>query len=83
MSADNVEAQAADWLARRDGPDWTADAQAQLEAWLAQDTRHRVALLRLQSAWTEAGRLEALGAGLRPGTVPARGFWPGAGPGHD
>lgn len=79
MSAESLEAQAAAWLARRDGPDWSPAEQARLEAWLAQDTRHRVAWLRLQSAWTEAGRLEALGAGLPTGTVPARGFWPGAG----
>lgn len=79
MSADAVEAQAAAWLARRDGPDWSPADQARLDAWLAQDIRHRVALLRLQAAWAEAGRLEALGAGLPAGTVPPRGFWPQAG----
>src|SRR5690606_17818857 len=36
---------------------------------------HRVSLLRLQSAWAEAGRLQALAAGLRERGVPARGRW--------
>jgi len=70
-----IEAAAADWLARRDGPGWSQADAARLEAWLAQATLHRVALLRLQAAWAEAGRLQALGAGLREGGVPARGTW--------
>ncbi len=41
------------------------------------DTAHRVALLRLQSAWNEAGRLQALAAGLPEGEVPPRHQWAG------
>ncbi|MGY1411120.1 MULTISPECIES: FecR family protein [unclassified Luteimonas] len=73
--AATIEAAAADWLARRDGPHWSQADGARLEAWLAQDTLHRVALLRLQSAWAEAGRLQALGAGLHDAAVPPRGTW--------
>ena len=82
MSADTrIDAIAADWLARRDGPAWSALDEAGLQDWLARDVRHKVALLRLQSAWAEAGRLEALAAGLPRGTPPRRGLWSqGAGP---
>lgn len=55
-----IEHVAAAWLARRDAGPWTAQDQQALEAWLAESTAHRVALLRLQSAWAEAGRLQAL-----------------------
>lgn len=67
-----IEARAADWLARRDADDWTAQEQQALDAWLAESARHKVAFLRLQSAWAEAGRLQALGAGVPTGALPAR-----------
>ena len=79
----DIEAIAADWLARRDGGDWSqADADA-LDAWLDADTLHRVALLRLQAAWDESGRLQALGAGWKQPGPPPRGHWlqPALGPG--
>lgn len=72
----HVERIAADWLARRDGDVWTdADAHA-LEAWLAATTAHRVAFLRLEGAWHESARLQALGAGVRDGSRRTR--WPAA-----
>ena len=52
--ADDIERLAADWLARRDGAGWSADDAAALEAWLARDTAHRIAFVRLQAAWTAA-----------------------------
>ncbi|MBD9470588.1 FecR domain-containing protein [Pseudoxanthomonas sp. PXM01] len=67
-----IEAQAADWLARRDAETWTAGEQQSLDAWLSASPRHKVAFLRVQSAWTEAGRLQALAAGLPAGTLPPR-----------
>lgn len=70
-----IERAAAAWLARRDGGDWSPDDQAQLDAWLAQSTAHRVAWLRLQAAWNQSDRLKALAAGVAPGEVPARGAW--------
>jgi len=73
---DAIERLAADWLARRDGGDWSTDDAAALEAWLAQDTSHRVAFVRLRAAWTHAGRLSALGAGRTDGGgPPPRGAW--------
>jgi transmembrane sensor len=56
-------------MARRDGEEWAKADQAELEAWLSASTAHRVAFLRLQSAWPEAGRLKVLGRNglLQPG----------------
>jgi len=70
-----IERDAAAWLARRDAGPWSAGDERTLQAWLQECTAHRVAFLRLLSAWTEAGRLQALGAGLPPGRVPAHGQW--------
>ena len=70
-----IEHAAAAWLARRDAGPWTAQDQQALDAWLAAGTAHRVALLRLQSAWSEAGRLQALAAGLPEGEIPPRDQW--------
>ena len=68
--ADAIEGLAADWLARRDARAWSAADAIALDAWLAQDTAHRVAFLRLQAAWAQAGRLSALGAGRAVGDGP-------------
>ena len=71
----DIEARAADWLARRDGGDWSQADAAALDAWLDADTLHRVAFLRLQAAWDESGRLQALGAGWKHPGPPPRGHW--------
>lgn len=71
----DIERAASKWLARRDGDAWTAYDVTALNAWLAADTAHRVAFLRLQAAWNESGRLQALGAGLQAGGPPPRGHW--------
>jgi transmembrane sensor len=67
-----IEAQAADWLAERDRADggaaWTPARQQAFEAWLAESTLHRVALLRLEAAWQRADRLRALQSA--PRTAP-------------
>lgn len=60
---------AAQWLARRDGARWDARAEAELQAWL-QDPAHRVAFLRVQSAWDQSARLKA----LRPAQTGAAGL---------
>lgn len=70
-----IERIAAEWLARRDAGELHAAAERELEAWLAAATRHRVAYLRLQAAWCETGRLQALAAGLPRGAVPPRPTW--------
>lgn len=74
-SSTQIERTAAAWLARRDGGRWSDRDQARLDAWLCASTAHRVAFLRLESAWRQSDRLKALGAGLPPGTLPDRGRW--------
>lgn len=70
-----IEKAASRWLARRDGGSWSdADAGA-FDTWLQASTAHRVAFLRLQAAWVESGRLQALGAGLRGNQPPPRDSW--------
>lgn len=72
---DEIEQAAAEWLARRDRGRWSTNDDAALARWLAADTAHRVAFLRLQAAWEQGGRLQALGAGWQAGRAPARGHW--------
>jgi len=70
-----IEQHAAAWLVRRDSGDWTADDEETLSRWLAQDTAHRVAFLRLEAVDEETRRLRALGVGLEPAVVPPVGQW--------
>ena len=70
-----IEQVAAAWLARRDREDWNEADEAGLSAWLSASTAHRVAFLRLETAWRETGRLKALAAGLPAGAVPGLGQW--------
>lgn len=74
-SSRQIELAAADWLARRESGDWSLDDDARLEAWLAAATAHRVAFLRLEAAWVESGRLQALAAGRAASGPPTRGAW--------
>ena len=55
--ADDIEGQAAAWIARRDRGD---GRDAGLSAWLAADPRHRAAYLRLAQAWRRSELLERL-----------------------
>ena len=70
-----IEQAAAEWLARRDAGAWSAKDAAALQAWLDASVRQRVAFLRLESAWREAGRLQALAAGRPTDALPPRGQW--------
>jgi len=60
MRADEIETQAAEWLARRDGDHWTPQQQLEMEAWINTSTAHRIAWLRLESVWRRADRLSSL-----------------------
>src|SRR5882724_8118633 len=73
MQSKHMESTAAEWLAHRDSGKWSDADQASLNEWLRASTAHRVAYLRLEAAWGEAGRLKALGAGLAADQVPAPG----------
>ena len=70
-----IEQRAAQWLAQRDGGTWSDADDAALQAWLDANVAHRVAFLRLESAWQQSARLQALGAGWKQPGPPARGHW--------
>jgi len=70
-STPQIEARAAEWLARQQG-NWRDEDNQALESWLAGSTAHRVAYLRLNAAWTRADRLAA----LRTPSDPASGIEP-------
>lgn len=71
----DIEHRAAEWLAQRDGGDWSDDDDQALQRWLAADAGHRVAFLRLEAAWMQGARLQALGAGWKASGPPPRGHW--------
>ena len=60
QSREQLEEIAATWIAKRDTGPWTEVDDAELTAWLAESTGHRAAYYRLNAAWQEAGRLQAL-----------------------
>ena len=64
MSACEIEARAAQWLAARDRDDWNETDQAALDAWLNEDILNSVAYWRLEAAWSDTDRLKVL---RRPG----------------
>ncbi|MBL8271935.1 FecR family protein [Steroidobacter sp.] len=74
-SREHIEQQAAEWLAKRDSGQWSAEDQAALSAWLAASTAHMVEFLRLEAAWDGANRLQALGAQLEPVARPLQQAW--------
>lgn len=59
-SAKDVDLRAAEWLERRHREEWNADDQAELDAWFANSSAHRLAYLRVEAAWNRAHRLSAL-----------------------
>ena len=70
-----IDAAASAWLIRRDSESWSVADQACLEEWLNASTLNRVAFLRLELSWQDAGRLKALGAGVAGDKPPAPGHW--------
>ena len=74
-SNNDSEKAAAAWLAKRVGEGWTDADEAAFNQWLQASTRNRVAFIRVNTAWQQARRLKALGAGLPTGEVPPPGQW--------
>lgn len=61
LPAAEIRNRAAAWLIkRRDHDDWSTESQAELDAWLAESPAHKIAYLRVSTAWQRADRLEAL-----------------------
>jgi transmembrane sensor len=71
----DIERQAAAWLARKDGDNWSAAAQAQLDEWLALATAHRVAYLRLAAAWSRTDQLAPGATTPAPRALPRFSQW--------
>lgn len=68
-SSEDIDAQAAAFLARRDSGDWTGDDEQAFNAWIAERTEHRVSYLRLLAGWSHLDRLAALQ--VAPSAPPA------------
>ncbi len=71
-SAADIKAQASSWLERRDRDTWSSADQEMLDAWLAASPAHRVAYLRIGSAWERTQRLVVLRALPSRDEAPAR-----------
>ena len=56
----DIEARAAAWLERRHFEAWSETDQAELASWLTESLAHRVAYVRLNTAWESTQRLAAL-----------------------
>lgn len=68
-----VEAAAAAWLARKDNEaEWTPTDERELQAWLAENTAHMVAWLRLTAAWQLADDIRRVQPGQDIQVAPPR-----------
>ncbi len=74
-SSIQIEKNAAAWLAKRDGGNWTEADQSALDQWLQASTAHRVAFIRLQSVWQQALRLRVLSASESPAELHSPSTW--------
>ncbi len=70
---ESIEAAAAAWLAQQDSGRWIDDDERALQQWLNEDTAHRVAWLRLRTAWQRAEQMQLLPAAIHeePASKPA------------
>lgn len=62
-AARDIEQQAAHWLVAREQPDWSADRDRALTAWLSESVAHKAAFWRLEAGWRAADRLAATRGG--------------------
>jgi transmembrane sensor len=74
-NSEQIEADAAAWFAKRESGRWDGADQARLDEWIDSSTAHRIAFIRLTTAWERSGRLRALGAGVSQGLIPNRDSW--------
>ena len=77
--ASDIEQRAAEWLMRREEPDWSASDEIGLDSWLQESLAHKAAFWRLDHGWRQADRIGALGVDA-PEVVHARSrianWWP-------
>jgi len=60
--AQDLEAEAAEWLMRREQPEWSPADQSALDRWLQESSSHQAAFWRLEHGWQMADRIGALPA---------------------
>jgi len=58
--AQDADTSAAAWLDKRDRGGWTEEDEAAFEAWLNEESIHRIAYWRVEEAWDRTQRLAAL-----------------------
>jgi len=75
MDSAQIEREAAEWLAKRDSGEWGEAEEQEFARWQARSTAHRIAVIRIDTIWRKADRLQALGAGVPRGQIPAPGSW--------
>jgi transmembrane sensor len=75
MNNEQTEEIASQWLVKQLSGVWTAVDQTEFATWLEAGTVNRVTYIRLAAAWKRLARITALGAGVTPGLIPARGSW--------
>lgn len=79
-NAKAIQARAAEWIAEKHyASEWSANNQAGLDAWLAEDLAHEIAYWRLDAAWGRTDRLAAMRRDFQvPGSraVKLRSYFP-------
>jgi transmembrane sensor len=68
--ARDIEQRAAEWLMRREEPEWSTADEAVLAAWLEESLAHKAAFWRLEHGWRQADRIGALGLDAHRPLVP-------------
>jgi transmembrane sensor len=75
MDSTKIEHEAAAWLALRDTGAWSEPQERAFAEWQAQSTAHQIAVIRMNTIWQRADRLQALGVGVPRGQIPPPGSW--------
>lgn len=73
--ADEIDAEAARWIVRRDREGESGALKAELEQWLQEDSRRRGALLRAEATWVLLDSAQTLEAAPAPVFKPAPRRW--------
>lgn len=71
MAKNEIDDIAASWVARLDAGPLDTAAQAELDTWLAADTRHRGAYVRARAIWQHTNRVAAMAEGATHEDRPA------------
>ena len=70
-AANGIEQKAAEWLMRREEPEWSCDDEDALQLWLEESLSHKAAYWRLAHGWRMADRIASLGLDRPPPRIPS------------